>query len=497
MGDPLRPTPAPEAPPGNLEESLTASAIANRATRGALTYVARVGVTQTLQVVSALVLARALLPAEYGVFALALTLVGGARFFGDLGIEFLLAVQRRVDDQQLRIGLAVALLVGAAGYVLICVTWVFLPVVRDAPRGSVLVGPVLAATLLINALRMPATVLLHRGLAFSLLGAVTIIETVLLFGTQIALLLAGAGLWSLVVAQLVGSIAGTVGLVLASGRWLTPSLRGPVKSLVRRGLPFQATLITTGIAGTLIPVLVASLLGARGVGLFAWATILTTPIIAVVGALHSVASPSLARMLRDDPGRFDEAAGVVLATIVSLSAAAAGCLVGVAPDVVWTVFGEQWSPASTAVQLALLGMVPTAIVFALASVSDAQNQPRKRLLATIAGAVAGVLASVPLALAWGVSGAALGAYVIGPAVSAVALARQVRLSRSFPFARPALLLVLLAAGSLLVGHLVQDAGELLIGGAALAAATAVLLAVVEPQLVRRISSQVRGGGAPA
>ena len=48
-----------------------------------------------------------------------------------------------------------------------------------------------------------------------------------------------------------------------------------------------------------------------------------------------------------------------------------------------------------------------------------------------------------------------------------------------------------------MGHLVQDAGELLIGGAALAAATAVLLAVVEPQLVRRISSQVRGGGAPA
>src|SRR4051794_31449481 len=81
-----RPTPAPESVSQSLHETpgdtssppipsepTTAAQIARRTSRGGLTYVGRTFAVQAIQVVSSLILARAVAPADYGTAALALT----------------------------------------------------------------------------------------------------------------------------------------------------------------------------------------------------------------------------------------------------------------------------------------------------------------------------------------------------------------------------------------------------------------------------------------
>ena len=98
----------------------------------------------------------------------------------------------------------------------------------------------------------------------------------------------GSGRW--VIAQIVGTALATVLTVRASGRLFLPSLRGPVVKMIREGLPYGASVWATMLTGTITNVLVAAELGARGIGLFAWCTILATPVTGALAAVHSVVS---------------------------------------------------------------------------------------------------------------------------------------------------------------------------------------------------------------
>src|ERR1700744_19253 len=91
----------------NRAEALSDHEIARRATRGAASYVFRTFGAQVVQAVSALAVARILDPRDYGVFALALTLVGAVRMFGDLGITYSLSVKPKISDTDLRVGVSV------------------------------------------------------------------------------------------------------------------------------------------------------------------------------------------------------------------------------------------------------------------------------------------------------------------------------------------------------------------------------------------------------
>ena len=105
--------------------------------------------SQAVQAVSSLAVARVLEPRDYGVFALALTLVSAVRILGDLGITYSLIAKREVSDLDLRIGVAVALAVAVVGGTIVSVVWTQLGLVRAAGGSAVWIGPAMAITLLL------------------------------------------------------------------------------------------------------------------------------------------------------------------------------------------------------------------------------------------------------------------------------------------------------------------------------------------------------------
>jgi O-antigen/teichoic acid export membrane protein len=176
----------------------------------------------------------------------------------------------------------------------------------------------------------------------------------------------------------------------------------------------------------LVSVLVASLLGAKGVGLFSWSSILATPALTVVFTLEAIVAPSLARMLRDDGNQYHQATDVVLLTFATLAATVAGAYIGLVPSIVCLIFGVRWLPAIGAVQMALAGVVPISLVLGCASIVNSQDRPGARLRSSLAAGLAATVFTVPLTLAAGVTGAAAVAYVIAPIVEVLVLASQAR-----------------------------------------------------------------------
>jgi O-antigen/teichoic acid export membrane protein len=478
------------------QESLADHETARRGARGAATYIMRTGASQAIQAVSALAVARILIPEDYGLFALALTLVSAARAFGDLGISYSMVVKKEISVSDLRIGVAVALAVAIVGGIVVSVVWTQLGLVQKAGGSAIWLGPALATTLLIAVPLYPSTIVMERDLKFSRLGAIGVIQAVALFGTQVILLLAGVGLWSMVIAQIVGTTVGTCLTVRASGRLFWPRFKRRASHLVRDGLPFGAGAWALTATGTATNLIVAAQLGARGIGLFAWCTILSTPIIGVLAAMHSVSVPTLARMRRDDGTRYDESVGVFMQTAAVTASVAAACLIGLASPTIRYVFGDRWLPATTAVQFCLFGMIPTAIGAVLASDANARLMRRTSLVAALIGGVSTLVVLWPLSALSGVGGASAAATCVGPIACAVTFIWSMQAPVTGPLLRSLRLFIPLLVLSLLLGHLVHTPVEFAAACAVTAVAGVVASYIAEGDLAKRILRVIRSGGAP-
>jgi O-antigen/teichoic acid export membrane protein len=305
------------------------------------------------------------------------------------------------------------------------------------------------------------------------------------------LLLAGFGIWALVMAYVVAGVINVSYLLVTVRGVPMPTLRGPILRIIRLSFPYQAPLLAQAAVGLIVSIQVASLLGARGVGFFSWSTICATPINTIVFSLEALVAPSLARMLRDDGNQYSQATNVVLLTFATLAATAAGALIGLVPSVVRFIFGARWLPATGAVQMAIVGVVPSSLVAGCASIVNSQDRPGQRVKASLAAGATALIFTVPFTLSAGVTGAAAVAYVISPIVEVLVLAsgagaKLVRLSvRILRIAVP------LGALSFVLGQVTTSRASVI--GAALVATVAGLglLAAAERQLVQILWRQIR------
>jgi O-antigen/teichoic acid export membrane protein len=255
----------------------------------------------------------------------------------------------------------------------------------------------------------------------------------------------------MVVAQILGTLVGSILTILASGRLYLPSFRAPIRRLVRDGLPYEGSLVAVSLAGLASSMIVAAQLGVRGVGLFAWCTILATPLLSALAAFHSVAAPTLARMRRGDGSRYDESVRMVTVAAGTLAAVGAGSLVGLVHPIVEFVFGSRWLAATRAVQFCLLGAIPTAILNALAADANARQLRRLTLLSALVGGAASLIVLVPLTKVAGVGGASAAAYCVGPTISALVFVLGLRVRIGVTVVRTLRLFAPLAAASVVLG----------------------------------------------
>ncbi len=341
LGSHVRP---PPPPPDRLDRSFA---------RGlAWTSAARWG-SQVVSWLSTFLVARLLVPEDYGLVGMATVFLGLVRLLSEFGLGTAVVTLRELDRRQVAQINGLAVLAGAAG----CAgSWLLAaPIGRfyGEPRLPAVVM-VMGATFLISALRSVPLALLQKQLRFRRIAVVDILESVLVAVSAVLLALAGLGYWTLVAGWIVGAVVSTALLVAQAPHpfaWPRRRDLGPALGFSGHVLGSRLAWYSYSNADFLIA---GRLLGQSALGFYtlAW-NLASVPVDKVVAIVLRI-TPAFFAALRDDLAEVRRYLLALTEGLALLTFPLAFGLVLVADDFVLVALGTKW--AGTIAPLRLLAL---------------------------------------------------------------------------------------------------------------------------------------------
>jgi PST family polysaccharide transporter len=333
---------------------------------------------KVLVFVATLVLARLLVPSEFGLVAFALAVIYYLEYVTDLGLGAALIYRSDAGDPRVS---STAFWIGMLGaVVLFGAAWVAAPLLADVGPGDAVVPlfRVLALQFPLSALGKAHEYRLRRSLQFRRLFWPEFVGGLAKGIVSIALAVAGAGAWSLVIGQLVGTLSQSTALWIAYP--FRPGLqisRRHVAPMMRFGLGIVAVGLLGRSAQSFDYVVIGAQLGAAALGVYYLAFRLPElVIVAGFQVANEVLFPFYAR-LREGPldGADDDLRRGYLQTVqlgAMVAWPAALGMSALALPLVLTLYGEQWRSAAAPLAfvavwagLASLASMPGAVLKAL------------------------------------------------------------------------------------------------------------------------------------
>ncbi|HEX8204994.1 MAG TPA: oligosaccharide flippase family protein [Solirubrobacteraceae bacterium] len=382
----------------------------------------------SLGLIRGFVVAAFLSATEYGVFGVLAAVLGTLLWLKQVGIGDKY-VQQTEDDQEHAFQVAFTLELALSGIFLVVVLAV-VPLMTLVYGEPELLAPGFAASLAIvgAALQTPIWPY-YRSMDFVKQRTLQAVDPLLSFVVTIVLAASGAGYWSLVIGLLAGSFGAAAAAIAASPyplrlRWEAGALRSYAS--------FSWPLLVASFAGIVIAqsaTLVAELsTGLAGVG----AVALASSIVAYTGRVDQIVTqtlyPAICRVV-------DRRAALTEAFVKSNRLALCfGVPFGVglalfAEPLIDDVLGARWRPALGLVQTFALIAAADQLCFNWTAFYRAVGRTKPIAVANVCAAVVFVAVAIPLLLAEGLDGLAIGM----AATTTVALVlRTVFVHRLFP-----------------------------------------------------------------
>jgi lipopolysaccharide exporter len=351
--------------------------LGRKATTGFLWAAASYAGGKVLVFLATLVLARLLVPGDFGLVAFALAVIYYLEYVTDLGLGAALIYRSDAEDPRVS---STAFWIGMLGaVVLFAASWLTAPLLGDVGPSHAVVPlfRVLALQFLFSALGKAHEYRLRRSLQFRRLFWPEFAGGLAKGVVSVALAVAGTGAWSLVIGQLVGTLSQSVGLWIVhpfrpgfriSGRHVAPMMR------------FGLGIVAVGLLGqgarNFDYVVVGAKLGAAALGVYYLAFRL--PELVIVSGFqvaNDVLFPLYARLRDGSVQGHDDLRRGYLQTIrlgAMVAWPAALGMAALALPLVLALYGERWRPAAAPLAfvavwagLASLASMPGAVFKAL------------------------------------------------------------------------------------------------------------------------------------
>jgi O-antigen/teichoic acid export membrane protein len=406
--------------------------VRRRAIAGVAALTIRGAAVRVIGFAGTVVLARLLVPHDFGLVAFGATLMFFARYLADGGLAAAL-IRTREDpplaDLKALLGLQLVITTVFAGVTAIAA----FPFGTEGRIVAVMVG-----SLPLTALRVPGTIVLERKLSYRPLVAVDITETFSYFAWAIgSIAIFHWGVWGLATGAVVRALAATVAIALASPVGVPrPSLAWRrVREPLGFGIRFQGVGLVRVIGDQGVNLGTAAIGSVSILGLWSLAgRFLMVPTMAFE-ALWRVGYPAMSRLLGSG-----ENPRAILERGTALVATATGAmlvpLVGSTPALVPALFGSKWTDAASVIPWASLGLMVSGPISVTASgylyaVGDVRAVLRSTAFsgAALAGVGLGLLPVL------GVTALGLGA-MSSAFVEAIVLARAMSVHSSASVAIP-------------------------------------------------------------
>ncbi|MGO9022559.1 MAG: lipopolysaccharide biosynthesis protein [Syntrophobacteraceae bacterium] len=306
---------------------------------------------QGIQFVISVVLARLLMPEQYGVIAMLAIFLSFAQSFIDSG--FSLALIQKQDANHLDecsiFYFNIVLSFVAAGILCLAAPWI-----ASFYNTPVLVPLTLALSwvLVINAFGIVQTALLTKVIDFKFQMKLNMTATIVSGCIGVLMAYAGYGVWSLVAQTLTSALVRMVLLwLLLSWR---PSLLFSFNSL-RTMFRFGSKLLFSGLLdkfyNNLIPMIIGRLFSAAELGLYTRAySLQQVPVTSISDSVGRVTYPVFSS-IQDDKPRLKRGVRKALATLVMINFPLMIGLAIVAKPLVYLLLTEKWLPCVPYLQL--------------------------------------------------------------------------------------------------------------------------------------------------
>lgn len=470
--------------------------IGRRARRGAFWSAGQILLRNLVSMGTTAVLARLLLPEDYGLIGMVATLTAALLVVSDMGLSW--ATVQRKDLTQAQVNNLFWLNVAAGAAIwLVCIA--LAPTVSGF-YGRNELGPIvtiMGASFLISGLAVQPLALMRRAMDFRSIALIQIVAVVAGSLTAIVLALSGTGYWALVAQGLVTASV-RASLVLYASRWRLASPKRGVGTwqLVNFGGLLAINGLLFYLARNLDSVLIGKFWGAVELGIYNRAYFLMLlPSVLAKGVLTGLMVSSLSA-LQHDKDRFGSAFRRALRLVAYIGTPMAVGLALTAEPAVELIYGPGWGSVSAILVWLSLAGITQPIVNSTGWLFTSLGKGRAYLLLTLLSSVllsavflVTVHAGVESLAKW--YGITMGLIIPLPALWFAHHISGIPLAPSLRLLAPVALLNALMAGIVCGVGIVLEAGEhdqLLVFAVQVVTGTIVYL-VLTPVLLAEMWSQ--------
>src|SRR5690554_1741922 len=297
---------------------------------------------QVIQFTLSVILARLLVPEDFGLVGMVAVFLGFAALFGEFGFSSALVYQ---PDLRPIHSVSIFWINILAGVLIAALFWVSAPYIArfyDAPALE-RITQVIGLNFVLSASSIVPLALLRRSMSFNRIAVLNVTAALVAGGVAILLAYMGLGAWAIVTQGLVSATSTSL-LALALAGW-RPRLQFSV-SAVRELLGYSSNLVGFGFvnywARNADNLLIGKFLGSFALGIYSRAyTLMLLPISEVISVLSTVMFPALSSIQQDKA----RVKSIYLRAMPMIALVAFPMMLGlivVAEPFVLTLFGERW-----------------------------------------------------------------------------------------------------------------------------------------------------------
>ena len=320
--------------------------------------------TMVIQMAVSIIVARQLMPDDFGIMAIMTFFTSVALTIVDSGFSQTLIRKTSPTDEEYRSVLYFNIIVAVILYLLFIAIARPLAMLYEAPEIAH-IAPVLFLVLPINAFCVVQTVMFTREFRFALLSKIVFSASLISGVVAVVMALMGCGIWSLVAQRLL--MMGIKAVAFWSIRRWRSDARFSLAAL-RAMAPFSLRILATDLIASIYNNVAQLFIGkmhtTASLGYFSQAQKLKDlPVTSTMQAVQGVTYPALSK-LSDDEVRFTEGYRRIFMLTAYLIFPVMAGLIAVAPDMFMLLLGEKWMPTVPYFEiLALAGLAyPLSVV---------------------------------------------------------------------------------------------------------------------------------------
>jgi len=304
------------------------------------------GVQFFLNLAYIMVLARLLVPQDFGLVAMVTTIMGFLRIFQDAGLSTVTVQRQEITHAQvsnlfwvnLTVGSAITLLVAASAPV---VAWFY----REPRLTDITL--VLSVTFLLASSAVQHVALLNRQMHFGVIAVIDVVSMLAGYLTGVGMALWKYGYWALVFANVV-QVAIKLVLTWSFSRWRPrlPSRNSQTRHLLSFGANLTTGTLMYSLARGADNLLIGRFFGAAAVGLYSRGSILLMrPLQQFIIPINAVLIPALSR-IQDQNDRYRRIFLEVIEAIALISFLFTGLFLALSYPLTLAVLGPKWEAAA-------------------------------------------------------------------------------------------------------------------------------------------------------